>query len=167
MSDGTCTIEGCEKPLRSRFADYCAMHYHRWYRHGDPLKVATKSGITASLGRRYTRSAVLNHPIADKSGRAWEHRVVLYDEIGMGPHECHWCGTAVDWLPKGHPGSLQVDHLNNDGSDNRVENLVPACCRCNTARGQQQRSDALREAGWWSNNDTIAELAVGRRPRVA
>lgn len=35
----TCVIEGCEKPARSSSAEWCKMHYHRWYRHGDPHKV--------------------------------------------------------------------------------------------------------------------------------
>lgn len=36
MTNRTCTIEGCDKPTRSKLADWCKMHYHRWYRTGDP-----------------------------------------------------------------------------------------------------------------------------------
>lgn len=101
------------------------------------------------------------------NGRAYEHRVVLYDAIGPGPHECHWCGTRIDWLVKGDPANLLPDHLNGDGSDNRIDNLVPSCMPCNSARGSQARSDALRDAGWWSNNDTVAQLrSGGRRTRI-
>lgn len=163
-----CTVDGCSKPLRSKFALYCAMHYHRWYRHGDPGKVATKSGVSVSLGRRYRRVHIAGHPLADASNGVWEHRAVLYDKIGLGPHPCHWCGTPVDWVARDQPDALQVDHLNNDGGDNRPENLVPSCRPCNVGRGSQRREDALREAGWWSNNDTRANLKnQRRRPRVA
>lgn len=143
------------------------MHYHRWYRHGDVNKVAHKSGITASLGRRYTSTYAPDHPLASAHGKVYTHRLVLFDAIGPGPHACHWCETEVDWLPKGDPRSLQPDHLNGDGSDNRIANLVPSCPSCNTTRGSQARSDALRAAGFWSGNDTVANCkSQGRAPRV-
>lgn len=163
MTHRTCTIDGCEKPARSRTADWCKMHYHRWYRHGSTDKVATKADVTASLGRRYTRTYAPSHPLANKNGSVYTHRMVLFDEIGYGPHACHWCGTEVDWLPKGNPRELQPDHLNDDGADNRIENLAPACRRCNSVRGSQRRARALKAAGWWSHHDTIAHLKAGGR----
>lgn len=167
MPNPTCTVPDCEKPLRSKGADWCAMHYHRWYRHGSVDKVSTPAQ-SVSMGRRYKTRYVPSHPLAAKDGRVYEHRLVLHAEIGAGPHACHWCGTEVDWLPKCDPRELQPDHLNNDGGDNRPENLVPSCRRCNGARGSQRRADALRAAGWWSNNDTIASLrSGGRAERVA
>lgn len=166
MTHRTCTITGCEKPVRSAGAEWCGMHYHRWYRHGSTDKVAHNSDVTASLGRRYTRTYAPAHPLANKNGSVYTHRMVLFDAIGPGPHACHWCDSEVDWLPKGDPRELQPDHLNNDGADNDLSNLVPACRGCNSKRGLQRRSDALRAAGWWSNNDTVAALKGGRHPRV-
>ena len=166
MTDPTCGVPGCEKAPRSPRAELCPMHYHRWYRHGSVDKVAT--GVRTGKGRRYRFISAKGHPMATASGRAYEHRVVLYDLIGPGPHECYWCGTSVEWGPRGAPDELQPDHLNNDGGDNRPENLVPSCRRCNTGRGSQARADALRSMGWWSSNDTIASCAVQmRKPRVA
>jgi hypothetical protein len=166
MTNRTCVITGCDKPTRSSGADWCKMHYHRWYRHGSTDKVAHRAGITASLGRRYRTVPAKGHPMAMANGRAYEHRFVLYNELGPGPHACHWCGTEVDWLSKGDPRNLLPDHVNSDGADNRIDNLVPSCMSCNTARALQARSDALREAGWWSSHDTIAALRDGRRARV-
>lgn len=167
MSNPTCIVDDCEKPARSSGADWCPMHYHRWYRHGSVHKVATTSGVTASLGRRYRTVPAKGHPLAMANGRAYEHRVVLYDKIGAGLHECYWCGERVEWVGKCEPYELQPDHLNGDGADNRPDNLVPSCRRCNTTRGGQARSDALREAGFWSGSDTIARLrSGGRAPRV-
>lgn len=141
------------------------MHYHRLYRHGSLERTA--AGIKTGAPRRYRTVPAKGHPLAHANGRAYEHRVVLYDLIGPGPHPCHWCGELVEWLPKGAPGELQPDHLNDDGGDNRPENLVPSCRRCNTTRAVQRRSDALRERGWWSVNDTIAELKGAKRsPRI-
>lgn len=164
MTERTCIIEGCGKPARSAKADWCGMHYHRWYRHGDVHRVA--KGIRTSKGRRYTSTIVRGHPLAHADGKVYDHRRVLYDRLGPGTHECFWCGTELGWYPRGTPGSLQTDHLNGDGGDNRSENLVASCGSCNTSRGQQERHDALRRLGWWSSNDTIAQLEDGRAPRV-
>lgn len=168
MENPTCILPECEKPSRNKSGTaLCKMHYHRQYRHGSTSKTSARSGISVSLGRRYRTVAAAGHPLAGANGRAYEHRVVLYDAIGPGPHRCHWCKAGVDWLPKTHPDCLVVDHVNGDGADNRLENLVPSCYGCNTARGQQARSDALREHGWWSEHDTIARLASGgRRDRL-
>lgn len=164
MTQPTCTIDGCDKPSRNKgVASMCPMHYHRWYRHSDPHKVSAKSGVTVSLGRRYQMKYDPRHPLAHANGKVYVHRMVLFDELGPGPHACHWCGAEVDWLPKGDPRELQPDHLNNDGSDNRLENLVPACRACNSQRGSQRRERALRAAGWWSHHDTIAALTNGGR----
>lgn len=163
MNDHTCAVPECVKPLRSSGAEWCAMHYHRWYRHGSVNKVSAKADLTVSKGRRYKHKHRPDHPLAFKGGLVYEHRMVLFDAIGYGPHACHWCGTEVDWKPKGEEGELHPDHLNGYGDDNRLENLVPACRRCNTTRGAQARSDALRAAGWWSRNDTVAVT----QPRVA
>lgn len=37
-----CTLEGCQKKPRSKYADLCAMHYHRKYRHGSPGEAAAR-----------------------------------------------------------------------------------------------------------------------------
>lgn len=166
MSNPTCTIEGCEKPSRTKSAALCKMHYHRWYRHRDTGRTAAKADVTVSLGRRYRKRHQPDHPLAMANGYVYEHRAVLYDSIGLGPHPCHWCGGEVAWVGKCQPGELQPDHLNNDGADNRPENLVPSCRACNTTRGSQRRAQALREAGWWAGNDTVGKLAKGRKPRI-
>lgn len=161
MPDGTtCSVPGCDKPLRSPGADWCAMHYHRWYRHGSVEKVAAK---VRPQFPRYRQTMRHGHPIAGKSGKVYVHRLVLFETIGPGTHPCHWCCRQVSWdLPKGQPDALQADHLNHDRLDNRPENLVPACGPCNTARGCHRRHELLVSLGFWSNNDTVAAL----KPRI-
>lgn len=69
------------------------------------------------------------HPLANDEGMVAEHRKVLYDRIGPGPHPCHWgCGRELDW---GGQGGIQADHLNGIKDDNRPENLVQSCQSCN------------------------------------
>jgi 5-methylcytosine-specific restriction endonuclease McrA len=137
------------------------MHYHRWYRHGDPLAVATRSVSTAK-DRRYIATTRKGHPVADKHGNVWVHRVVLFDAIGHGPHPCHWCGRPLTWGGKGG-GSLVVDHLDGDGANNTLTNLVPCCASCNTSRGLQERSAALKDLGFWSHHDTVAHCQAQQR----
>lgn len=163
MPNPTCTVEGCEKPARSGSATLCPMHYHRQYRHGSVEATAVLFPSVAPAAR-YKSTQRPDHPLAPPCGRLYVHRIVLFDEIGEGPHPCHWCGRPVNWSLVPHPDELQVDHLNAIKNDNRTENLVPACRNCNATRGSQRRADILRQAGWWSNHDTVAVLntRVGR-----
>jgi hypothetical protein len=73
-----------------------------------------------------------DHPVADKAGKVQEHRMVLYDAIGAGPHACHWCGKpGLEW---GGRAGINVDHLDGDPSNNIRENLVESCQSCNKSR---------------------------------
>lgn len=74
----------------------------------------------------------VKHPLSQR-GRLGEHRMVLYDKIGPGPHKCHWCGKELEW---GGILGIVADHLNEDRSDNRPENLAPSCHSCNANRGK-------------------------------
>lgn len=76
------------------------------------------------------------HPLASpKTGMVAQHRAVLYDKIGPGTHDCHWCSEPVTWeLPLGHPLRLEVDHLDGVRANNDATNLVPSCRICNTRR---------------------------------
>lgn len=143
------------------------MHYHRKYRHGSVQKVARDSGVSVVRGR-YATAYVPSHPLAGTNGKAYAHRLVLYDLIGPGAHPCHWCSKVVFWdALEGDPVRLHVDHLNGHRDDNRSENLTPACKACNTARGSQARHRALVGAGFWSGHDTIERLSSGgRRPTL-
>lgn len=79
-----------------------------------------------------------DHPLATADGKVLQHRMALYDAIGPGEHTCHWCGTPVIWQrrEKSAPfrGILVVDHLDADGLNNSLDNLVPSCQRCNRLR---------------------------------
>lgn len=80
------------------------------------------------------------HPLAHRArgfrgrGEVLEHRKVLYDAIGPGPHLCHWgCGKTLEW---GGLTGIIVDHLDDNKLNNSAENLVPSCNHCNMYRGK-------------------------------
>lgn len=114
-----CKIDGCEKPSKTK--GWCQTHYYRWYVHGDPTVVNHASGERSwnwNGGRvvdtkGYVRVKVNEDDdmfcMARKMGGTYyidEHRLVMAREIGR-PLDSH----------------ETVHHINNNKSDNRIENL--------------------------------------------
>lgn len=128
-----CTIDGCESP--SNRGRYCGLHRGRMERYGTPDGPAPRpTRRTHASG--YELVKCVGHPVAQKGGWAFEHRVVLYDAIGGGTHPCHWCGRPVRWT-SGQPvpaDALVVDHLDDNRRNNDRTNLVPSCFLCNSGR---------------------------------
>jgi hypothetical protein len=106
--------------------------------------------------------AVPGHPIAPPSGVTAESRVVLYDKIGPGAHQCHWCGEEVAWIAGGGPATpntLIVDHLDWDFRNNDPANLVSSCNKCNAHRtrsGDRRRLEEEETIVVWSGVPTRA-----------
>lgn len=94
--------------------------------------------VTVPARRKVRRQ--LDHPLAGKTGLLAESRAALFDSIGWGPHNCHWCEKPVNWLvgKSGNaPDALIADHLNGDFRNDSLENLVPSCGVCNATRTQR------------------------------
>jgi hypothetical protein len=126
-----CIVDGCGRKHSGN--GLCALHRRRRAR-GLPLDY-----VRPRLPpKRYRLLKRKTHPLADKLGRVYEHRLALFDSMvatkaigagGGGRIPCFWCGRPVEWLV-----TLFVDHLNFDRHDNRPENLVPSCNGCNAGR---------------------------------
>lgn len=139
----TCAIDGCQKGRYQRSL-LCSTHHMRRHRYGDPLISKDKSGLGWTGSHGYRFRTMHDHPLANERGHVYEHRVVLYDDLGSGPQACYWCGTTVEW-----GSTLRVDHLDGDKANNTPANLVPSCHRCNCARGR-----------WWPELQPHAEASA-------
>lgn len=96
-----------------------------------PGGVLAEGGYVSAQGYR-TFTGRWDHPLASKNGDVGEHRMVLYDKIGPGPHPCYWgCGKLLEW---GGLEGIIADHVDHDKSNNDPANLVPSCNPCNWRR---------------------------------
>jgi len=120
-----CTVADCGRPHKA--GGLCGLHYLRLKRTGS-LDVPDRR-LAAKRYRVITRR---DHPLAMRNGRVYEHRAVLYDQLGPKPEPCHWCGRTVEWGDRDHP--LFVDHVDHDRQNNDPTNLVPSCGTCNGSR---------------------------------
>jgi hypothetical protein len=129
-----CIVDGCHNKPASRYGDYCQKHYAKAARHGDPLweRPHKKGGFNAQ-GYEWVH-VESGHALSTSRHRVYKHRMVLFDEIGEGPHQCHWCGKTVFWNRGRQHNALVVDHLDGDKSHNDLPNLVPSCSKCNINR---------------------------------
>lgn len=102
----TCAIDGCQKPTRSRTAQWCEMHYHRWYNTGDPGEAAPRSrkhrnaecavdgctkpdketGLCSMHGVRLRRHGDA-HKVIQPSERA----------VRVGPEHQNWVGESASY----------------------------------------------------------------------
>lgn len=102
-------------------------------------RTKTSDDLTADYRRKYAP----NHPLRTISPVVSVHRIELWDKIGIGPHNCHYCAVSISWFPEKHPNTtkLFVDHLDRDKKNNDPDNLVPTCHRCNVWNTDRHISD--------------------------
>lgn len=65
-----------------------------------------------------------------EGGRAKSHQLVRSLLVIGRKHECSECGQGPEW--RGHPLTLDVDHINEDWLDDREENLRFLCPNCHS-----------------------------------
>lgn len=129
-----CDVDGCDQ-RRYQGRAVCSTHAMRRHRYSDD-EGRDRTGNPWFNSHGYIKVGRPGHPLADKQGSLYEHRLVLFEHIGPGVHQCHWCGIDVEWMV-----DLEADHVNFDRVDNRSANLVPSCHGCNTRRAIDRRWD--------------------------
>lgn len=117
---GTCSIDGCDKPVRAR--TWCLAHWTRWSRHGHPLGGGTQVGAPERFYREvvlpYAGDECLTWPFGKdiwgyghlkRNGRQrLTHRLVCEDVHGEPPTEKH---EAAHSCGNGHLGCVNPKHL--------------------------------------------------------
>lgn len=135
-----CSVEGCEKPANRVGHRLCEKHYGRLRRNGNyGLMVRPELAHTAG----YVLVYAPNHWLTQRhsSCREYKHRVVYFDNHGVGPFTCHWCGIDVTW------DDMHVDHLDDNKKNNDAANLLASCPSCNVKRGHHKMVKKKRMAG--------------------
>lgn len=123
---------------------YCTGCVNRKHLYGNPsapinprggmagqANIKLRKPHSTSASRGYLQSGLyVDHPLYNgNSHNIGQHRLVLFDKIGYGPHQCHWCQDNINW---GY--GLQADHLDFDITNNHPDNLVASCGPCNNGR---------------------------------
>ena len=138
---GSC-IRGCGRIGYAARSGKCTACYTYELRHPGLLGPATVScAYYDKLGYIYERG-YWDHPLSARKGIILQHRRIAYAKYGAGPQQCFWCGISIRWSKSGKAvldvDACTVDHLNEDRSDNREDNLVLSCTRCNISRGRMR-----------------------------
>jgi 5-methylcytosine-specific restriction endonuclease McrA len=166
-----CKTPGCSNKANRKGAGLCEACYYRIRRKGTvhykPLPLY-RYRYNQSAGYVWVREP--NHPLADSKGLVYEHRFVFYERNGSGPFKCHWCQADINW------DVMHVDHLDDDKTNNNIDNLVPSCPRCNQKRGEwkmvaKQRANGkqityngvTKTAGLWAKDLGLSRSAFIRR----
>lgn len=150
-----CSIEGCEKAVLAR--GWCASHYHRWKRHGDPLGGGRTRVIhSGTSAQRFWAKVDKKGPVPahrPELGPCWVWKAAL-SPYGYAIYK--WPGkpsggahrVAYELLVGPIPDGLTLDHLCHNGSGCEAgddcphracvnpDHLEPVTIRVNLHRGQ-------------------------------
>ena len=128
MAKRTCSIDGCESAHYGR--GFCAKHWARWKRHGDPLAVGTfvtKMTVEEALWDRVD----VGHPLG-----CWEFTGPRspegYGRAAARQYAHRW---AYELLVGPIPHGLHLDHLCRVRHCVNVDHLEPVTPAENTRRG--------------------------------
>ena len=141
----TCGISGCDQPIFVRKYGWCAKHYHRWRRTGDPLKAAYDRASGTPEERWWAK-------VEKQPDGCWLWTGGL-DKMGYGQfhtqsdgkrrnHRAHRYGYEL--LVGPIPGGVEPDHLCRVHACVNPGHLDLVTHRVNVQRGDAGKAKAAR-----------------------
>lgn len=129
-----CKIDGCSRDLMYQEQQVCQMHYFRFMRNGHYNLTPATRKYRVQNPAGYQKLFEPRHKLANSDGYVYEHRMVYHDQVDINPVACSMCGKRIDW------GSLHIDHIDDDVTNNCKSNLRATCRACNTMQGHSHTS---------------------------
>lgn len=126
---GECNSPWCNAIATRKGSGQCERCYYSARRNGGQAKAPYTRNAVSVHTAGYVQIRKPEHPLSNKYGMVYEHRLACYERHGGVCPACYWCGVSIDWEV------CHVDHLNDLKDDNRTDNLVVTCNGCNRLRG--------------------------------
>lgn len=135
LAVGVCSVEGCDRSAKGlRCArGFCPMHYQRWRKHGDPIKVAVPRGSDSGplspnwRGENVSYFAV-HYRLRQRLGRAADHR-------------CEHCeDPAAEWAYDHDDPSEKTDRKTGMAYSLDADRYMPLCRSCHKVFDNAARS---------------------------
>lgn len=123
------SVKKCLQYLGLRSAGGNYKQFYNWCnKHGIvPPKGDNIAALKNSIRNRQKSLTQILRRESDYSRSELKRRLI---QEGLLKNECYECGCLPEW--NGKPLSLQIDHINGVGNDNRLENLRILCPNCHT-----------------------------------
>lgn len=166
----TCEPQYCEcgnlKDFRAKQCASCYGHIEIEYSLDELIEVvktsksysqvASRMGVSRQTAKRWIEKEGIEIPhfkagrgrakspesyliLGDKRCNSTIKKVLI--DNSLLAYECLWCGIGPEW--NGKPLTIELDHINGNPYDNRLENLRFLCPNCHsqteTAKGRNTR----------------------------
>lgn len=163
-----CIAESCDRPAQYKKAGLCQKHYFRLRRNGttETKSRSVKPRIVTPNG--YVSIYAPEHPLCSgKHPRVFEHRLVMFADIGFSPISCEICSAPESW------STCHVDHKDDNRQNNDRSNLRITCRGCNTSRSKRattaiyEHNGVRLSAADWAKQPGVNVTAHHLRVRIS
>ena len=154
-----CKVDGCGRDIMYKAKQLCQKHYFRQMRYGTTELTSTrKYRIQSPAG--YQKLYEPQHILADSCGYVYEHRFLMYEIYKESLPDCILCGRSLNW------DNAYIDHIDNDPTNNKIENIRPLCNGCNTFRAKRIYHTHKRRHSITCKGISMTPAEWSRQPNV-